>query len=305
MLDKIKAMYGKAFIEGFQAASVPEQYEWFRTEDHIIFGILKSKLTNKEARLLSIAFIPMEAENLKKTKAERIWSSLLLEGKILDRDKGDTIFSNFFYMIHFFLKEAPDDKADFEEAINGLLSVSFTIVWENHIQGVIVVHHHERARHEEMADIIATDFYIDISIMVSQVTSLQNGHAYYVEQKKLFFAARRLYPGRHVFYHENLLPLSLIQTLPSEKRNVLFGQNNQMDHIDPELIHSVSVFFEHNLNLTTASKALFIHRNSLQYRIDRFYEATRLDPKHFHDAVIISLLILDQKYEQFVQLSQK
>ncbi|MDI6799620.1 MAG: helix-turn-helix domain-containing protein [Actinomycetota bacterium] len=54
-----------------------------------------------------------------------------------------------------------------------------------------------------------------------------------------------------------------------------------------ELIRTLDVFFEADLNITTASRMLFAHRNTLIYRLGKIYDLTGLDPKSFKDAAVL------------------
>ena len=60
--------------------------------------------------------------------------------------------------------------------------------------------------------------------------------------------------------------------LPKEKREKY--TNCLLENIsnDKELIESIKVFFQCNLNVSLAAKQLYLHRNTLQYRIDKFIE---------------------------------
>jgi DNA-binding PucR family transcriptional regulator len=60
---------------------------------------------------------------------------------------------------------------------------------------------------------------------------------------------------------------------------------------DQELVNTINVFLQCNLNASLAAKKLYIHRNSLQYRIDRFIEKTGLDIRIFANATFAYLAI--------------
>ncbi|MFC7394489.1 PucR family transcriptional regulator [Scopulibacillus cellulosilyticus] len=299
MLEKIKSMYGEAFIEDYYKAEDPEQYEWFRTSDQHVFGILKRSITANERRLLSMLFKSQRFDNILETKIQRYWSSLLFEGTAFNYKHEDFDIPDKFYLIHFSLKQIFEDRKGFEEALDGFFSAPFHVVWRDFKYGIIVVFDNQKERHEELANIIASDFYIDMSMMVTPVTILDNIHTECKNQIKLFNLAQRIFPKKRSFYYEHLLPLALLHALPASQRKQILNQfAYRLEDEDSELTRSILVYFEHNFNLTTAAKALYIHRNSLQYRIDRFHEKTGLDPKQFNDAVIIALLFLHHQYEE-------
>ncbi len=72
---------------------------------------------------------------------------------------------------------------------------------------------------------------------------------------------------------------------------------------DKELIESIKVFFQCNLNVSLAAKQLYLHRNTLQYRIDKFIEKTGLNIKTFEGAVAVYLAFLS--FEHLVILHKK
>ena len=56
------------------------------------------------------------------------------------------------------------------------------------------------------------------------------------------------------------------------------------------MLDTVRVFFRSDLNLTAASRQLFIHRNTLNYRLDKIKKAFGLDLRTFQDAVVFKLI---------------
>ncbi len=60
---------------------------------------------------------------------------------------------------------------------------------------------------------------------------------------------------------------------------------------DPLMMETLHVYLESNLNMVIASKKLYVHRNTLIQRIDKFYHMTGLDPRIFSDALLIYHLI--------------
>jgi hypothetical protein len=65
------------------------------------------------------------------------------------------------------------------------------------------------------------------------------------------------------------------------------------ENLHQEVIHSVRAFVDHNLNSSVTAKALFMHRNTLNYRIDQFISASHIEVKSFIGAMVIYLLYRD------------
>jgi DNA-binding PucR family transcriptional regulator len=66
---------------------------------------------------------------------------------------------------------------------------------------------------------------------------------------------------------------------------------------DPEMFSTIKVFLENNLNASMTAKKLFIHRNTLQYRIDKFVEKTGIQLKDFYGAftVFLACILFEQE----------
>ena len=90
-------------------------------------------------------------------------------------------------------------------------------------------------------------------------------------------------------YEEVLLEglLSKDQIMIQKLKKYITSQLHQ------EVIHSVRAFIDYNMNSSVTAKALFMHRNTLNYRIDQFIHATYIDVKHFVGAMVIYLLYRD------------
>ncbi len=56
------------------------------------------------------------------------------------------------------------------------------------------------------------------------------------------------------------------------------------------MLDTVNVFINRDLNLTDAARDLYIHRNTLVYRLDKIQKVTGLDLRHFRDAMLFKLL---------------
>lgn len=65
---------------------------------------------------------------------------------------------------------------------------------------------------------------------------------------------------------------------------------------EPELKHTIQTFIEHNSNMSLTSKKLHLHRNSLQYRIDKFAERSGIDIKTYQGALLAYFICL--QYEK-------
>ena len=68
------------------------------------------------------------------------------------------------------------------------------------------------------------------------------------------------------------------------------------DSIDEETLATIDKFFENNLNVSETSRQLFIHRNTLVYRLDKIQKNTNLDLRNFEDAIAFKIALMVVKY---------
>ena len=73
-----------------------------------------------------------------------------------------------------------------------------------------------------------------------------------------------------------------------------------MDDFDEETLATVNKFFENNLNVSETSRQLYIHRNTLVYRLDKLQKMTGLDLRNFDDAIIFKITLMVSKYMMYM-----
>lgn len=96
---------------------------------------------------------------------------------------------------------------------------------------------------------------------------------------------------KSVHFMHDLLHLHLLKQAPREDREQYAQQVLGATSDDAELLETIRVYFQENLNASETAKKLFIHRNSMQYRLDKFFEKTGYDLKRFEHAVIVSIAL--------------
>jgi carbohydrate diacid regulator len=62
--------------------------------------------------------------------------------------------------------------------------------------------------------------------------------------------------------------------------------------LSEEMVTTIDKFFENSLNLSETSRQLFIHRNTLVYRLDKIQKVMGLDLRNFHDAVTFKIMMM-------------
>ena len=73
------------------------------------------------------------------------------------------------------------------------------------------------------------------------------------------------------------------------------------DDFDEEILTTINKFFENNLNVSETSRQLYIHRNTLVYRLDKLQKSTGLDLRIFEDAITFRIALMVVKYMNYLE----
>ncbi len=119
--------------------------------------------------------------------------------------------------------------------------------------------------------------------------ALDVGKIFYIE--KSVIAYKTLGIGRLIYQ----LPINLCRIFIQE----IFGENVPID-IDEETIVTINKFFENNLNVSETSRQLFVHRNTLVYRIEKLQKKTGLDIRTFDDALTLKIALMVVNYMNYL-----
>lgn len=87
------------------------------------------------------------------------------------------------------------------------------------------------------------------------------------------------------------LPTTLCEMFLKE----VFKQGS-IDSLDAETLFTIQRFFENNLNVSETSRGLFVHRNTLVYRLEKIKKLTGLDLREFDDAIVFKVALMVKKY---------
>ena len=104
---------------------------------------------------------------------------------------------------------------------------------------------------------------------------------------------------RYVINYENLGIGRLIYQLPTTLCEMFLQEvfkKNPIDALDQETLFTIYKFFENNLNVSETSRKLFVHRNTLVYRLEKIKKLTGLDLREFDDAITFKVALMVKKY---------
>ena len=125
-------------------------------------------------------------------------------------------------------------------------------------------------------------------------SDLMGLHTSYQQALQALETGRVFQPTQTVFDYQRMLMPRFLSELPSELaaryHDMLFNAETAKLFSD-ELLETVNMFFEKDLNLSDTARQLYIHRNTLTYRLDKIAKITGLDLRHFDDAVTFKMLL--------------
>ena len=81
------------------------------------------------------------------------------------------------------------------------------------------------------------------------------------------------------------------------ERNI--GENIP-DDLDDEVLTTVNKFFDNDLNVSETSRQLYVHRNTLVYRIEKLHQSTGLDIRKFDDALTFKIALMVVNYMKYI-----
>ncbi len=102
-----------------------------------------------------------------------------------------------------------------------------------------------------------------------------------------------------VINYENLGIGRLIYQLPTTLCEMFLQEvfkKNPIDALDQETLFTINKFFENNLNVSETARKLFVHRNTLVYRLEKIKQLTGLDLREFDDTITFKVAIMVKKY---------
>ena len=104
---------------------------------------------------------------------------------------------------------------------------------------------------------------------------------------------------KSIMHYENLGIGRLIYQLPTTLCEIFLSEvfkKNSIDSLDQETLFTINKFFENNLNVSETSRKLFVHRNTLVYRLEKIKKLTGRDLRQFDHAIVFKVALMVRKY---------
>ena len=151
-----------------------------------------------------------------------------------------------------------------------------------------------------IADTLSTEFYtkvvIGISTMVENIKDLAKA---YQEAQVALEVGKVFETEKNIISYENLGIGRLIYQLPTTLCEMFLQEvfkKGSLESLDRETLMTIQCFFENNLNVSETSRKLFVHRNTLVYRLEKIRKLTGLDLRQFEHAITFKVALMVKKY---------
>lgn len=161
---------------------------------------------------------------------------------------------------------------------------------------------------ETIVDMMNTEAMLNVRVAYGTIVGeLKDVSKSYKEAKMALDVGKIFYIEKRVNAYNTLGIGRLIYQLPVNLCKIfikeIFGDRVSLD-FDEETLTTINKFFENNLNVSETSRQLFVHRNTLVYRIEKLEKSTGLDIRTFDDALTFKIALMVVNYMKYLDSLQ-
>ncbi len=188
----------------------------------------------------------------------------------------------------------PDKTKDFVININetdiALVKETKTGIESKHIENLAAT----------IADTLSGEFFVHAVVGVgSTVDNLKDLARSFKEAQVALEVGKVFDTEKTIVSYDNLGIARLIYQLPTTLCESFLKEifkRGSIDSLDQETLFTIQRFFENNLNVSETSRKLFVHRNTLVYRLEKIKKITGLDLREFDHAIVFKIALMVNKY---------
>ena len=230
---------------------------------------LKDILIHKESIVTSL----LEGKNIEKDIISAVWPALLDKFYLID-----IYIESKLYDAYIYIKELYHD-SDIEVILinDKLLLIAEVKEIYEHIIGI--------------KDALLNNFTSRYYISYCQIENYEALKKSFEECEYKLMLANKYKVSESVINEKKLILEGIIDSVSEEKKEKIYHIFNEgFSKLDNEMIRTIEVFFRCGLNLSDAAKELYIHRNTLIYRLDKIEKYTAYDIRNFNSAVLFKVV---------------
>jgi carbohydrate diacid regulator len=153
---------------------------------------------------------------------------------------------------------------------------------------------------KSISDTLSSEFFAKVSIGIgTNVDNIKDLARAYKEAQVALEVGKVFETEKNIISYENLGIGRLIYQLPTTLCEMFLQEvfkRGSLESLDRETLMTIQCFFENNLNVSETSRKLFVHRNTLVYRLEKIRKLTGLDLREFEHAITFKVALMVKKY---------
>ncbi len=151
-----------------------------------------------------------------------------------------------------------------------------------------------------IVDILESEHYIKAVVGIGTTVTGIKELATSFKEAQVALEVGKVFDTEHsIITYDNLGIARLIYQLPTTLCEMFLKEvfkKGSIDSLDQETLFTIQRFFENNLNVSETSRGLFVHRNTLVYRLEKIKKLTGLDLREFDHAIVFKVALMVRKY---------
>lgn len=153
---------------------------------------------------------------------------------------------------------------------------------------------------KSIVDTLGSEFFTRVSVGIgTHASGIKDLAKSYKEAQVALEVGKVFDTEKAIVSYDNLGIARLIYQLPTTLCEMYLKEVfkiGSISSLDQETLFTIQKFFENNLNVSETSRKLFVHRNTLVYRLEKIKKLTGLDLREFDDAIVFKVALMVKKY---------
>jgi sugar diacid utilization regulator len=297
MINQLKKIF-PSLVVGTTEMIQSSSFCWYIMDNGEKIGIQKDELTSKDKKLLQTFLTPYKIQLPLPSEQERNWQRIINQ----TATNIDIITKTPYRFVYFTMNDEQIEPTVFKESIQAMFDYPIPMLWENEREGMIIEEQptivEESLPYHQMIDVIMSDLYVNVHFFVGPY--LNNYHDAKDQYNRMLTYAKIAlsYSNKPVINYQDAMPFVLLEQTDNSFRHHLIQVTLKEFTTKQDFLKTIHTFLTCNLNISETAKKLFMHRNSLQYRIDKFIEKTGIDIRQFHQAVTVYFALLANMHKE-------
>ena len=151
-----------------------------------------------------------------------------------------------------------------------------------------------------IVDTLGSEFYTQAVVGIGTIVEGIKDLASSFKEAQVALEVGKVFDNeRPIIRYDHLGVARLIYQLPTTLCEMFLREvfkRGSIESLDQETLFTIQKFFENNLNVSETSRKLFVHRNTLVYRLEKIKRLTGLDLREFDDAIVFKVALMVKKY---------